>query len=69
MVRVMSNNQKTLQVGLLVFAVVMTMCSLVNGYAIYQRDTGIARLQVRIDALEARLNTLARKGTALTRTE
>ena len=65
----MSSNEKSLRMGLVVFAVVMAMCSIANCYVIYNRDRGIARLQVRIDALEAKVNTLMRKSVTFTRAE
>lgn len=65
----MSTNEKSLRVGLVVFAFVMTTCSVANCYALYQRDRGLARLQVRIDALEAKVNTLTRKPVTFIRAE
>jgi uncharacterized protein YoxC len=57
----MSTDQTFIRIGFLLIAVAMIVCAIANAYAANKRDKSLARLQVRIDALEARLNIIARK--------
>ena len=57
----MSTDQKLFRIGFVLVAAAMIACAMANAYAVNKRDKSLARLQVRIDALEARLNIIARK--------
>jgi hypothetical protein len=57
----MSTDQKFFRIGFVLIAAAMLVCAFANAYTANKRDKSLARLQVRIDALEARLNIIARK--------
>ncbi len=57
----MSTDQKLFRIGFVLVAMAIIVCAIANAYAVNKRDKSLARLQVRIDALEARLNIISRK--------
>jgi hypothetical protein len=65
----MSTERTSVRIGFVCFVAVMIVWTIANAYAGHKRDKSLARLQVRIDALEARMNTITRRTVPTARAE